>query len=171
MRIKGGILFLILIFGIMFCFSVSSALDFGVGWTGNFYANASLSGNVVATVSNINGLNFNWPGQPNVNGVLVNGVGDDNFSARFTSSQNFAQATYQFTITYDDNARVLIDGQNVFDDFSGGPVKTRTFDRAMTAGTHTLSVEFAEVSSAAVLQFQWFLGGTTVTPLGPTPTA
>ncbi len=169
MRTKTGVLFALIIVFIL-SFSATHALDFGVGWSGNFYNNASFSGNVVATVTNINGLNFNWPGLPIINGVTVPNVGEDNFSARFTSSQSFAQATYQFTISYDDNARVLIDGANVFEDFSGGPVKTRSFDQTMSAGTHTLTVEFAEVSAAAVLQFQWFLGGTTLTPLGPTPT-
>ena len=46
----------------------------------------------------------------------------------------------------------------------------------MTAGTHTLRVDFVEVSAAAVLQFQWFQEGSTVTtPVvtgtpAPTPT-
>ena len=134
-------------------------IGFWHDWSGSFYNNTSFSGNVAATINGINGLNFNWPGQPNVNGVAVTQVGEDNFSARFTSSQNFSQANYQFSMTYDDDIRVLIDGQNVFEDFSGGPVKTRTINRDMTAGTHTLSVDFVEVTQAAVLQFQWFLGG------------
>ncbi|MBZ0301154.1 MAG: SH3 domain-containing protein [Anaerolineae bacterium] len=145
------------------------ALEFGVGWTGVFYSNTSFSGSAAATITNISGLNFNWPGVPTVNGATVSNVGENNFSARFTSSQSFSQARYQFTVSYDDNVRVLIDGSNVFDDFSGGPVKTRTFDRDMTAGTHSLTVEFVEISAEAVLQFQWFLSGAVPT-VGPSPT-
>jgi uncharacterized protein YraI len=147
----------------------SRALEFGVGWTAVFYSNTSFSGNVAATLTSINGLNFNWPGVPLINGVTVPNVGENNFSARFTSSQNFSQARYQFSVTYDDNVRVLIDGANVFEDFSGGPVKTRTFDRDMSAGAHSLTVEFVEISAEAVLQFQWFISGTAPT-VGPTPT-
>jgi hypothetical protein len=149
--------------------TASLALEFGVGWTGVFYNSTNFTGNVAATITNINGLNFNWPGAPIINGVVVPNVGENNFSARFTSSQTFVQGRYQFTVTYDDNVRVLIDGANVFEDFSGGPVKTRTFDRDMTAGVHTLTVEFVEVTAEAVLQFQWFIAGTAPTA-GPTAT-
>ena len=98
-------------------------------------------------------------------------MNSDNFSARFTSTQNFSQGNYQFTVTFDDGARVYIDGQSVFDDQSGGPAKTRTFDREMTAGSHTLTVELIERTETAVLQFQWFLGGTAPQPtVGPSPT-
>jgi hypothetical protein len=150
-------------------FGMTQALEFGVGWTGVFYSNTSFSGNAAATISGINGLNFNWPGTPIVNGVTVANVGENNFSVRFTSSQTFSQARYQFSVSYDDNVRVFVDGTNVFEDFGGGPVKTRTFDRDMSAGVHSLTVEFVEVSAEAVLQFQWFVSGTAPT-VGPTPT-
>ncbi|MAS37690.1 MAG: hypothetical protein CL610_27085 [Anaerolineaceae bacterium] len=168
MRNRIGILLTLLLIGLFI--SASMALEFGVGWTGVFYSNTSFSGNAAATVGNINGLNFNWAGVPSINGVNVPNVGENNFSARFTSSQNFSQARYQFSVTYDDNVRVIIDGANVFEDFSGGPVKTRTFDRDMTAGAHSITVEFVEISAAAVLQFQWFISGTAPT-VGPSPTA
>jgi uncharacterized protein YraI len=172
MRKNASVLIIVMFISILvMSFSTSQALEFGTGWSGSFYNNTSFSGNVVATINNVNGLNFNWPGQPNVNGIIVSGVGENNFSARFTSSQSFSQGTYQFSVTFDDNVRVLIDGQNVFEDFSGGPVKTRTFNRDMTAGVHSLTVDFVEVTEAAVLQFQWFLGvgGVTATA-GPSPT-
>lgn len=164
-RISVGLILLLM--GLIL--TAGRALDFGVGWTGVFYSNTSFSGNAAATVTNINGLNFNWPGVPSINGVNVANVGENNFSARFTSSQTFSQARYQFSVTFDDNVRVLIDGSNVFEDFTGGPVKTRTFDRDMTAGVHSLTVEFVEVSQNAVLQFQWFVSGTAPTA-GPTAT-
>ena len=129
MKIRSAVLIILL--G-LFMITVTSALDFGTGWSASFYNNTTFGGNPVATISNINGLNFNWSGQPIVNGSTVTGVGENNFSARFTSAQPFTQANYQFSITYDDNVRVLIDGTSVFDDFSGGPAKTRTIDRAMT---------------------------------------
>src|SRR5690606_12498240 len=81
------------------------------------------------------------------------------FSARFTSTQTFNAATYRFDIAVDDNIRVFIDGEEVFEDFTGGPVKILSFTRAMSAGQHTLRVDFVEESGPAVLQFQWFQEG------------
>ena len=112
---------LFLLIAIILLVLPTAALEFGTNWTGSFYNNTSLSGNIAATLSGLNGLNFNWPDSPAVN------VNADNFSARFTSTQNFSQGNYQFSITFDDGARVFIDGQSVFDDQSGGPAKTRTF--------------------------------------------
>jgi uncharacterized protein YraI len=145
--------------------------DFGINWTGSFYNSTTPSGTPTATITGINGLNFNWPDIPNINGVPVVGLGADNFSARFTSTQTFGQGNYLFTITYDDNARVTIDGIEVFSDFTGGPVKTRSFNRDMTAGAHTLEVTFVEISASAVLQFQWNPAGAVTTPGVGTPLA
>ena len=164
---KYGIgLLLVLVVGLI-AMSVS-ALEFGTNWTGVFYNNINFSGSVADTEPNINGLNFTWSSVPNINGRSIN-VGENNFSARFSSSQNFSQARYDFTVTFDDSVRIRIDNETVFEDFSGGPVKTRTFSRDMSAGTHALTVEFVEVSNDAVIQFQWFLAAA-ATPAGPTPT-
>ena len=140
--------------------AVAVRAEFGVGWSGAFYDNTSFSGDPETNIGNINGLNFNWPGVPNVAGISVDDVGEDDFSARFTSSQTFAAATYRFDMAVDDNIRVFIDGEEVFEDFTGGPVKSRSFTRSMSAGQHTLRVDFVEVSGSAVLQFQWFQEGT-----------
>lgn len=142
--------------------------EFGLNWTGAFYNNINFQDPASATITNISGLNFNWPDVPNINGTPVAGLGADNFSARFTSTQTFAQGSYTFTITFDDNVRIRIDGVEVFSDFTGGPVKTQNFSRDMTAGAHTLTVEFVEVTAAAVLQFQWNAGNVVLTP-GTTP--
>jgi uncharacterized protein YraI len=144
--------------------------EFGTNWSGDFYNNTDFSGNPARSVTGINGLNFNWPGQPTVNGVTITEVGADNFSVRFTSSQNFVADTYRFDIAVDDNVRVFIDGAQVFEDFSGGPVKTLSFNQTMTAGTHTLRVDFVEVADAAVIQFQWFQGGAPAGTVAPTQT-
>lgn len=165
-------LLVIILITLILSVALIHAQDFGVGWVGAFYNNTNFSGNPTATISNISGLNFNWAaGVPIINGVAVVGIGADNFSARFTSTQNFAaQASYTFTVAYDDNVRVIIDGTIAFEDFSGGPIKTRTFNRDLTVGAHALTVEYVEVSAEAVLQFQWSQGGAAATA-GPSPTA
>lgn len=128
--------------------------DFGTNWTGSFYDNVNFSGQPTV-INGIDGINFNWPDVPEINNIPVVGIGADNFSARFTSVQTFGLANYQFTITYDDDIRFVIDGNVVFEDFTGGSVKTHSFIHPMTAEPHSLVVEFIEFTGAAVIQLQW----------------
>lgn len=157
---------------ILFIVASLNAQEFGTNWTGVFYNNNQLADPAVATISNINGLNFNWSsGPPVVNGLAVPGVGNDRFSARFSSTQNFQQGAYRFTVTFDDKVRVRVDGQQVFEEWNDLPEfpKTRTFDVTLTAGAHNLTVEYAEEQGQALLQLNWALVGPAPTP-GPSPT-
>ena len=60
MKNRAGVLLIALILLAGLTITATRALDFGVGWTGVFYDNTSFSGNAAATISNINGLNFNY---------------------------------------------------------------------------------------------------------------
>ncbi len=157
---------------VLFIVANLSAQDFGTNWTGIFYNNNSLADPAVSTITGINGLNFNWAsGPPVVNGVTITGINNDRFSARFSSTQNFQQGSYRFTITFDDKVRVRVDGQQVFEEFNDLPEfpKTRTFDVTLSAGAHNLAVEYVEETGQAVLQLQWTLAGAVAT-VGPSPT-
>ncbi len=147
----------------------TGAQDFGTNWTGVFYNNTNFADPAVATLTGINGLNFNWPDRPVVNGQVLNAVNPDNFSARFTSTQNILTAgRYTFTVTVDDAVRILIDGQERLNVPAAG-LQTRQFEADLTAGPHTFQVDFIELTAAAVLQLQWSLGAPGATQ-GPTPT-
>ncbi len=149
--------------------SLLQAQDFGTNWTGTFFPSNNLTGTGVP-VSNIQGLNFNWgTGVPVINLVAVPGIPADNFSARFTSVQTFAGGTYTFTASSDDGIRVYIDGALLLDKFVGRVLTADTFSASLTAGPHTITVEYFEGIDQAVLQFQWGLTGGVVTA-GPTPT-
>src|SRR5262245_5338917 len=132
-----AVLFLMIPFGVQ--------ADFGVNWTGEFFNNPDVAGSPTTTVTGINGVNFNWgTGRPVVNGQTIN-VGPETFSVRFTSTQVFSQGSYNFVVSYDDGARLIIDGQVVFDEFNGNgnnTVRTNNATRDMTAGNHTLVVEY-----------------------------
>jgi uncharacterized protein YgiM (DUF1202 family) len=146
--------------------SVSLAQDFGTNWAATFYNTNNLSGSGVP-VAGINGLNFNWgTGVPIVNGAAVPGIGSDNFSARFTSLQNFQAATYTFSIRSDDGVRLYIDGQLVIDQFVGRLADPPlTAQRAMTVGQHTLTVEYFEGVDQAILQVSWTASGVVPPPV------
>ncbi|MCA0455532.1 MAG: SH3 domain-containing protein [Chloroflexi bacterium] len=150
-------------------FSAIQAQDFGTNWSATFFPTNNLTGTGVP-VSNIQGLNFNWgTGQPVINGVAVPGIPADNFSARFTSVQTFLGGTYTFTAVSDDGMRVYVDGALLLDKFIGRVATTDTFSAQLTAGPHTLTVEYFEGIDQALIQLQWGLTGGIVTA-GPSPT-
>ncbi len=146
--------------------------EFGVNWSATFFPSNNLTGTGVP-VTGINGINFNWgEGAPIVNGVQVPGIGTDNFSARFTSTQTFAAGTYDFVVASDDGVRVFIDGAVVLDKFVNRALTTDTFTQTLTAGPHNLTVEYFDANNEAIIQVQWFIQGTGGTPgsvFTPTP--
>ena len=144
---------------------VSVQADFGTNWSATVYDNRRFE-NEVGNFTGINGVNFNWATQPVINGQNVNVNNPDAFSVRFTSTQTFIQGNYRFDVTWDDQVRVIIDGQTAFEDFSTDGIypKQRTFDREMSGGPHSITIELVERGGVAVIQFQWNLVGTNITP-------
>jgi hypothetical protein len=157
---------------------VPARADFGTNWSATFFNDATLgsSGAVGVPVTGINGLNFNWgTNPPSINSVNVPGIGSDNFSARFTSTQALTPGTYNFIVTSDDGVRVYINGALVLDKFVGRPATTDTFTQVISTSPVNMTVEYFEGIDQAQLQFQWFLvggvtPGATTGPLGFTTT-
>lgn len=144
----------------------------GTGWTAQYFNNPSLLGTPVLTQSLAGGINFNWgTGSPDPV------VPVDQFSARFSSVQSFNQGTYEFIVTSDDGVRLIIDNVLVIDQFTGRPLTTDRVQVALTAGAHTITLEYLETIDIAAVQLTWvqlsgttptspFGGGIIVTPFG-----
>jgi hypothetical protein len=155
---------------IIFSLSIGSAgnvfaqAQFGTGWTGEFFGNATLTDPVIFTQQFPTGININWGGDSPAPGI----VPEDNWSARFTSVQLFNQGTYEFVVASDDGVRVFIDNNLVLDRFIGRVLTTDRFQLSLTAGTHAIRLEYFDGIDQAALQFQWFqisVGFGTGTPI------
>ncbi len=154
-----ALLALFLLIGAAIMINADVSQEFGTGWTVQYYNNAALTGSPVASEALTGGINFNWGTSSPKPGV----VNDDNFSTRYSSVQLFNAGTYEFIVSSDDGVRILIDGASVLDRFIGRQLTTDRFQINLTAGTHSLVVEYFEGIDQAALQFQWFQisGGST----------
>lgn len=119
----------------------------GSSWDADYFANITLSGTPALERQDTN-IDFNWgSGSPGT------GIPNDNFSARWTRVMSFQAGAYQFTTTSDDGARVYVDGQLVLDFWIDQASVTHSSSRSMTAGNHTVVVEYYEKAGGAVMQF------------------
>lgn len=119
----------------------------GAGWSAQYFANQNLQGAPVLTRTDAD-INFDW-----VSGSPGGGVPIDFFSARWTRTMDFLAGPYEVTTTSDDGSRVYVDGQLVLDfwiDQSATPHATFV---QMTAGPHTVVVEYYEAQYEAVMKF------------------
>jgi single-stranded DNA-binding protein len=124
-------------------------------WKGEYFNNMTLSGSPSMTRDDGSGmLNFDWGlGTPSAGcGVPV-----DQFSARWTRPVSFAAGRYRFTATADDGVRVWVDGSLKIDQWKVQAATQYTADVDLTAGTHTLTMEYFESVGNAVARLSWAL--------------
>ncbi len=166
-----------LIIAIVPIFTVQA--DLGTNWTGTFYSDPNFSG-FDTQITGINGLNFDWGTErPIINGVKVpitncpnSPTCTDNFSARFTSTQNLIPGQYSFVISSDDGVRFYVNGILMLDKFIVRNLTSNTISVAITTQPVNLTVEYFEGVGRAFLQVVWFRGAPGSTPTFPpvTPT-
>jgi PKD repeat protein len=95
-------------------------------------------------------INFDWGfGSPGT------GINTDHFVARWTKVDSFEQSNYRFTATADDGVRVFVDGQAVINAWVDQGASTYTKDVAMTAGNHTIVVEYYDNTEDAIAKFSY----------------
>lgn len=165
MNIRRGMLLLLTVLLLMVGMALPSwAQNFGTGWSVTYFNTPDLTGPIVFQQALATGLNFTFVGSP------APGVNANNWSARYTSVQQFAPGTYQFQVASDDGVRVFIDGALVLDRFVGRTLTVDTFVVNLTAGSHTLTVEYFNGLDNGALQFQW-IQVFNVTVTAPPPTA
>jgi hypothetical protein len=118
--------------------SVQDVATLPVVWSGQYFANKTLTGSPALT-RNDPAINFDWStGSPAPGPIPVN-----SFSARWTQTLAFNDGVYSFTTTSDDGARVYVDGQLVLNfriDQGGVRIRSTTDD----ARSRTVVVEYYE---------------------------
>ena len=118
-------------------------------WTGKYYNNQALSGDPVLTRQD-SAIDFDWDsGSPDAS------VTNDSFSVTWTASVVFETGTYRFTAVADDGVRVYVDETLVLEDWNVHPATTTVQDTELTAGSHTVKVEYFEASGEASISVSW----------------
>lgn len=134
----------------------------GGAWVGYYYNNRDLAGSPGAILSQPN------PGGHWGAGSPVSSVGADNFSVRWATTQQFNAGTYRISARADDGVRVYVDGVLRLNQWHTASGQTYTADVNLTAGQHTLTVEYYEATGDAFLDFSF--GPISTTPPTSPPT-
>ena len=115
-----------------------------------YYNNRYLSGSPAFVQCEGWPINHNWG-----SGGPGHGVGNDNFSARWTGRANINSGNYTFIARTDDGIRVWIDNDRIIDAWRDqGATEYRT-TRYISGGQHDIRVEYYEHGGLAVAQFRW----------------
>jgi len=122
-------------------------------WRGEYYNNVNLTGSP-ALVRYDASVNFDWGyGSPGT------GVNADQFSVRWTSSIYFGAGNYTFSVTTDDGARLWVDEQLIIDQWRDQSSTTFAATRYLSAGYHSLRLEYYENAGSAVCRLSWTTEG------------
>ncbi len=126
-------------------------------WLGQYFNNPNLQGAPVITRYET-AINYFWgTGSPDP------AVAADNFSARWTATLPFSQATYRFTLAGDDGVRLFIDNATVIDQWRPQRLTAFSIDVPLAAGLHTLRIEYFDGGDQATVRFDYAVA------VGPPP--
>lgn len=117
-------------------------------WQGEYFTGRDLTKTPALTRADA-AINFDWG-----RGSPAPEIPADQFAARWTGTFTFEAARYRFTTTSDDGVRVYVDDRLILD--SWRPMRgTRAVTVNLTAGQHTVRVEYFEATQAAKAQVSW----------------
>lgn len=119
------------------------------GFKGEYFNNGSLSG-TPALVRDDSAVLFDW----GVNAPSPH-LPADNFSARWTKTENFAAGDYNFIVTADDGVRLYIDNQLVLDKWKDQAATTYSSVKSLSSGNHIIKMEYYENGGYAVAKLNY----------------
>jgi len=113
-------------------------------WKAEFFANTDLKGDPMF-VQLHETFNFDWrPEMPAAK-----------FSIRWTTVQSFEAGRYAFDVISDDGVRFYVDGEPVVDNWQSSAYSSESVVRYLAAGEHTLILEYAGRTGAALVRLDW----------------
>lgn len=118
-------------------------------WHGVYYNNSDLL-EPPAAVADVPWIGFEWG-----TGSPMPGIGADNFSARWTQTTHFDAGDYRFCMMIDDGGRIWVDGDLVVDEWHLTNAVAFCGEKTLTAGNHTVEVEYFEWTGEALIYFWW----------------
>lgn len=116
-------------------------------WTGLYWDNRFLSGNPKFT-RNTNLVDFNWG-----TGGPGGGIAGTNFAVRWNRTRNFDAGRYRFHVVVDDGVRVWLDNVLIIDQWHDTPPKEYIADSQLSAGTHSLQIDYYQNTGSAQIKF------------------
>ena len=135
----------------------SSVSADSVSWRGEYYNTTNLTG-TLALVRDDASIDFSWG-----TGSPATSVNPDQFSARWTTYAYFAAGDYTFFVTTDDGARLWIDDALTIDQWRDQAESTFSAVKYLSAGYHSLRLEYYESTGQARIKLWWQLGTTPTT--------
>lgn len=119
-----------------------------------YYNNRTLSGSPTFTRCENWPINHDWG-----NGGPGNGIGNDNFSVRWTGQAAFGGGTFTFIAASDDGVRVWLDNNMIIDGWRDQGLTEYRHTRSVSSGSHQIKVEYYENGGAATARFRWESAG------------
>jgi hypothetical protein len=120
-------------------------------WRGEYWNNESLSGTPLLCRNDAK-IDFDWG-----TGSPAGAIAANHFSARWTRTLSFNAGRYRFHLRGDDGVRLWVDGVLLIDEWREQAATEFTAVRDLTAGSHTLQVEYFEDSNDASVRLWWEL--------------
>lgn len=133
-QLKGLVGIGLMLLGLLAFGLLSSAQQFGSGWTGSYYNVTDFSGAPVISRTDPQ-INFNWGNASPIPGF----INASPFGVRWSGVQNLVAGTYRFIAVADGGVRVTVNSQLVIDSMvDSGTLQTRQAD-VVIAGGNVLS--------------------------------
>jgi N-acetylmuramoyl-L-alanine amidase len=129
---------------------VNSSITCTNQYKAEYFNNRDLNGVPVVTRCENWPINHDWG-----NGSPASTVNADNFSVRWTGTAYFNAGTYTFRATADDGVRVWLDGSLLIDAWRDQGATTYESTRQVSAGNHTIKMEYYENGGGALAAFAW----------------
>lgn len=114
-----------------------------------YFNNRTLDGDPVL-VQCETAVNYDWG-----TSIPQPGLGQNQFSVRWTGQFEFEEATYQLSATADDGVRVWVDEELLIDGWRNQSATTYQTRQALSAGVHSVRMQYYENGGQAVAKLNW----------------